>query len=400
MKEQLLKRFVRYTKYNSTSAYGSSKYPSTDAQLVLLKALAEELTAIGCTEVEMDNYGYVTATIEASEGCGELPTIGFLAHVDTSPEMSGEGVAVQIVENYDSSVPLRLGESEHYLSKEDFEELALFDGHTLLTADGTTLLGADDKAGVAEIMTAANYLISNGQVKHCKVRIAFTPDEEIGRGVDFFDVQKFGADFAYTIDSGGEGCLEYENFNAARAVVSATGRNIHPGYAKGKMVNALQTIMSMHNELPVDERPETTEDREGFFHLMELRGGVESARAEYIIREHDSAKFEQRKTFMQESAAKFGVSVEIRDEYLNMRSVVEPRFEIVQRAIDAIEEAGAVPLITPIRGGTDGARLSYMGLPCPNIFTGGMNPHSRFEYASLDSMLKAVHTIINITKTY
>lgn len=398
MRDQLLRRFIRYVRQDTTSNSDSAKFPSTDSQLLLLKSLADELSYIGCTEVEMDNYGYVTATIEASTGCDGEPTIGLLAHVDTSEEMSGENVNVQIVENYDSSKPLQLGDGEYYLTREDFVELPLFDGHTLLTSDGTTLLGADDKAGVAEIVTAAHYIIEHEEIKHCRIRIAFTADEEIGRGVNHFDVEKFGADFAYTIDSGGEGCIEYENFNAARAIVKAKGRNFHPGYAKGKMTSALQTVIAVHNELPTDERPETTEHREGFFHLMELGGGVESAKAEYLIREHDTVKFQERKELLEKAAEKHNAQLEIRDEYLNMRPIIELNMKIVERAVRAIEKSGATPLITPIRGGTDGARLSYMGLPCPNIFTGGMNPHSRFEYASLDSMLKAVHTIINLVQ--
>lgn len=398
MKERLLERFLRYTRFHTTSAYGSSTYPSTECQWTMLRALVEELREIGCAEVEIDSYGYVMSTIPASMGCEAEPTIGFLAHVDTSPDASGRNVRAQVVENFDPSRPLPLAHSGLTLDRAEFTELDFFAGHTIITTDGTTLLGADDKAGAAAILTAAEYLIANPQIRHGRIRLGFTPDEEIGRGVDHFDVERFGADFAYTIDSGGEGCLEYENFNAARVELRASGRNIHPGYAKGKMVNALQLLIELHNTLPATDRPELTENREGFFHLIKLGGTVEEATAQYIIRDHHDAKFAERKALMAASAERMGVEVEIRDEYRNMRSQIEPRMEIVERAIRAIRKAGAKEIITPIRGGTDGARLSYMGLPCPNIFTGGMNPHSIYEYASLDSMLKAAKTVVNIAQ--
>lgn len=395
MKEQLLERFLRYTAYHTTSDADGTTYPSTARQLRLLSDIASELAVIGCQDVAIDEYGYVTATIPASVGCQDEPVIGFLAHVDTSPDISGENVHPIVVENYDSATPLQLGVSDYYLTVEDFEELALFNGHTLITTDGTTLLGADDKAGVAAIVTAAQYLIENPSKKHGKIRLGFTPDEEIGRGVDHFSVKQFGANFAYTVDSGGEGCLEWENFNAASATVEITGRNFHPGYAKGKMVNALTIGCAINAALPAAECPEMTEGRQGFFHLHSMVGHTESATLKYIIRDHNRADFEARKALMASIVAAYDCAkVEIVDQYYNMGDIISSTPEIVERARLAIIAAGAEPIITAIRGGTDGARLSYMGLLCPNIFTGGMNPHSRFEYASLDSMLKATHTII------
>lgn len=399
MKERLLERFLRYTLYDTESEYDSDTYPSTAKQLLLLNDLVAELIDVGCTDVEIDSYGYVTAAIAASAGCQAAPTIGFLAHVDTSPDMAGKGVKAQVIENFDPSTPLRLGTSDYYLTTENSPELALFKSHTLITTDGTTLLGADDKAGIAAIVTAAEFLVSNPDIKHGRIKIGFTPDEEIGRGVDFFDVAKFGAHFAYTIDSGGEGCLEWENFNAASAVINVTGRNFHPGYAKGKMVNSLKIGMDILSNIPQDECPEKTEGRQGFFHLNSIEGDVEHTKIELIIRDHDKAKFNARKALLCAIVAKYSdADVEIKDSYYNMGDILGGSPEITNRAKQAIIEAGAVPIIAPIRGGTDGARLTYMGLKCPNIFTGGMNPHSRFEYASLDSMLKATHTIINIAK--
>ncbi len=396
MKKRVLERFLRYIAVDTTSDNQSKSYPSTEAQRLFLGQLAEELREIGCSEVVQDKYGYVMATIEASKGMESEPTIGFIAHVDTSPEMSGSNIEHQIIENYNPDCPLQLGDSQHYLQLEEFPELAYFRGHTIITTKGNTLLGADDKAGIAEIITAAEELIGNPELKHGRVRIAFTADEEIGRGVDYFDVERFAADYAYTIDSGGEGCLEYENFNAARAILTAKGKNIHPGYAKGKMVNATETLIALHNSLPHNEKPQHTEGYQGFFHLLELSGSVELAKSSYIIRDHSAEIFQSRIESIENLAAEFGVELELTVEYRNMREKIEENIEIVHRAERAIERSGATPLIMPIRGGTDGARLSYMGLPCPNIFTGGMNFHSRFEYCSLDSMIKAVDTIVNI----
>ncbi len=396
MRERVLERFLRYITIDTTSDSKSESYPSTESQREFLALLAKELREIGCSDVVQDEYGYVTATIEATAGRESEPVIGFLAHVDTSPEMCGNNIEHQIVENFNPEEPLRLGSSDYFLTKEEFPELSYFKGHTLITTKGETLLGADDKAGVAEILCAAEELIKNRELSHGKIRIAFTADEEIGRGVDYFDVESFGADFAYTIDSGGEGCLEYENFNAARATISAVGRNIHPGYAKDKMVNALETLMAIHSGLPPHQRPEHTVGYEGFFHLLRLSGTIESAESEYIIRDHSAEQFTNRIELLESLCKERGVELDIKVEYRNMREIVEKNMEIVERAERAIAASGAKPLIMPIRGGTDGARLSYMGLPCPNIFTGGMNFHSRYEYASLESMVKAVNTIINI----
>lgn len=405
MRDRLLERFLRYVGYDTTSDPTSDSYPSTARQLRLLSDLTAELATIGCTDVGIDEWGYVTATIEASAGCEGEPTIGLFAHVDTSPDMSGTDVKAQVHDNYDPSRELKLNE-QYSLDVDRFEELRMFAGHTLITTDGTTLLGADDKAGVAEVVTAAEWLIGNPDVRHGRVRICFTPDEEIGRGVDHFDVTAFGADFAYTIDSGVEGSLEWENFNAAGAVVEIRGRNFHPGYAKDRMINALQVAINIHIMLPVWERPERTEGRAGFFHLHSMGGDVEHARMEYLIRDHDREEFERKKSrltgLVKEVNAKYGEQVAmltVTDQYYNMGDVVARTPNIVERARAAIVESGLTPRVEAIRGGTDGARLSWMGLPCPNIFTGGMNPHSRFEYASLDSMEKAVHTIINLVLT-
>ncbi len=396
MHEKLLERFVKYAGYDTQSQEGAEGYPSTPGQLVLMRALAQELREVGCKEVEIDQFGYLTATIPATEGAENEPVIGFLAHVDTSPDMPGSGVKVQIHQNYSPEKPLRLGQSDYFLRVEDFAELALFRGHTLLTASGDTLLGADDKAGIAEIITAMEWLINHPEHRHGTIRVAFTPDEEIGLGVDHFDVQKFGADFAYTMDSGGEGCLEYENFNAAAACVRVEGTNFHPGYAKGKMVNAMEVLMALHGELPAAEKPENTEGREGFYHLTKMSGTVESATAHYIIRDHSRDRFLQRKELLQTLAKKHGAHLSIADQYYNMREKIEPQMHIVERALIAMKSVGVEPIVLPIRGGTDGARLSFMGLPCINLFTGGMNFHSRFEYLSLDSMERATRVIIAI----
>jgi tripeptide aminopeptidase len=353
----------------------------------------------------MDEHGYVMGSIEASEGYEHCPVIGLLSHVDTSPDMSGAAIKPKFVENYNGEdIPLN---EEVTMRVSDFPELKFFEGHTLITTDGTTLLGADDKAGVAEIMTAAEYLINNPDVKHGKIRIGFTPDEEIGRGVDYFNVEAFGAKFAYTVDGGMEGELEYENFNAAGAKLTIEGRNIHPGSAKDKMVNAIQLAMELNSLLPATMRPEHTEGYEGFFHLVGIKGEVEHAEMSYIIRDHDRAKFEQKKALIEKAVAyvneKHGgewIQLTLKDQYYNMREMVEPHPEIIEKAMQAMEEAGVTPIVKPIRGGTDGSRLSYMGLPCPNLFTGGMNFHGKFEYVSLDSMYRQVHTLINLVKLW
>ena len=398
---ELLDRFLKYVAYDTQSDEASETFPSTDKQKVLLTALKEEMEALGMTEVTMDKYGYVMGTIPASAGCETAPVIGFIAHVDTAPDMSGANVRPRIIESYDGEdIPLN---NALTMRVADFPELTFFKGHTLIHTDGTTLLGADDKAGVAEIMTAAEYLMKHPEVKHGKIRIGFTPDEEIGRGVDFFDVAAFGADFAYTVDGGMEGELEYENFNAASAKVEIQGRNVHPGYAKNKMINAIEVAGEMMQLLPAWERPEHTEGYEGFFHCVGVSGTVEKASLTYIIRDHDAERFEQRKRFMWSAVdflrAKYGgnaVNLTLKDQYFNMRKMVEPHPQVIDRAIEAMEMAGVKPLVRPIRGGTDGARLSFMGLPCPNLFTGGMNFHGKFEYCSLTTMKKAQQVILNL----
>lgn len=398
---ELKERFLKYVGFDTQSDPESEKFPSTDKQLVLLKYLAEEMKSLGMADVEMDSYGYVMGTVPASPGYEDKKVIGFISHVDTSPDMNGAEIRPQIVENYDGG-DIRLN-GELTMTLKDFPELSFFKGHTLITTDGTSLLGADDKAGVAEIMTAAEYLLSHPEIKHGKIRIGFTPDEEIGRGVDFFDVKRFGADFAYTVDGGFEGELEYENFNAAGAKITIQGRNIHPGYAKDKMINALQVAADLNNQLPAWERPEHTEGYEGFYHLTGLSGGVENATVEYIIRDHSREKFEARKKYLvgvvDFLSKKYGegvITLHLKDQYYNMREMVEPHPEVIDIAMKAMEEAGVTPLVRPIRGGTDGARLSYMGLPCPNLFTGGMNFHGKYEYCSLNTMQKALQTILNI----
>lgn len=402
---ELKERFLKYVGFDTQSDPESEKFPSTDKQLVLLKYLAEEMKSMGLTEVEMDRYGYVMGTVPASPGYEDKKVIGFISHVDTSPDMNGADIRPQVIENY-AGGDIRLN-GELTMTVKDFPELSFFKGHTLITTDGTSLLGADDKAGVAEIMTAAEWLLGHPEIKHGKIRIGFTPDEEVGRGVDFFDVQRFGADFAYTVDGGFEGELEYENFNAAGAKITIQGRNIHPGYAKEKMINALQVAADINGQLPAWERPEHTEGYEGFYHLTGVSGGVEKATMEYIIRDHSREKFEAKKRYLLDVVEfltkKYGegvITLELKDQYYNMREMVEPHPEVIDIAMKAMEEAGVVPVVRPIRGGTDGARLSYMGLPCPNLFTGGMNFHGKYEYCSLNTMQKAVQTILNIARRW
>jgi tripeptide aminopeptidase len=353
----------------------------------------------------MDEHGYVMGTIPASEGYEGAPVVGFISHVDTSPDMSGAAIKPQFVKNYDGG-DIALNDTLTMTVKE-FPELKFFVGHTLITTDGTTLLGADDKAGVAEIMTMAEYLLAHPEVKHGKVRIGFTPDEEIGRGVDYFNVEAFGAQVGYTVDGGMEGELEYENFNAASAKWEVSGRNIHPGMAKDKMINAMQIAMELNSMLPAHQRPEHTEGYDGFYHLVGMRGEVEHAELTYIVRDHSRELFEQKKALMEQITAyvngKYGegtVRLTLKDQYYNMREMVEPHPEIIEKAMQAMEEAGVAPIIKPIRGGTDGSRLSYMGLPCPNLYTGGMNFHGKFEYVSLDTMYRSVQTLVNLVKLW
>ncbi len=402
---ELQERFLKYVSYDTQSSEESTTYPSTDKQKVLLSELRDEMQALGMTEVTMDRYGYVMGTVPATPGCENAPVVGFIAHVDTSPDMSGKDVKPRIVEDYDGGDIVLNGHLTMRVA--DFPELAFFKGHTLIHTDGTTLLGADDKAGVAEIMTAAEYLLTHPEVKHGKIRIGFTPDEEVGRGVDFFDVAAFGADFAYTVDGGMEGELEYENFNAASARIDIQGRNVHPGYAKGKMINAIEVACDLQRMLPEAEKPEHTEGYEGFYHCVGLNGTVEKATISYIIRDHDADRFEQKKVFMWAAVdllkKKYGdevLTLTLKDQYFNMRKMVEPHPQVIGKALEAMRMADVKPLVRPIRGGTDGARLSFMGLPCPNLFTGGMNFHGKFEYCSLTTMRKAQQVILNLAQLW
>ncbi|MBR2073598.1 MAG: peptidase T [Alistipes sp.] len=402
---ELKDRFLKYVSFDTQSSEESESFPSTDKQLVLLNYLADEMRALGLQDVVVDKYGYTMGTIPASEGCETAPVIGFIAHVDTSPDMSGKDVKPHIIDEYDGGDIMLNGSLTMRVA--DFPELKDFVGHTLIHTDGTTLLGADDKAGCAEIMSAAEYLMAHPEIKHGKIRIGFTPDEEIGRGVDYFDVAAFGADFAYTMDGSSEGELEYENFNAASAVVEVQGRNVHPGYAKNKMINAIQVACELNSLIPAVERPEHTEGYEGFYHCVGFNGTVENAKISYIIRDHCSEKFEQKKVYMWSCVdlmkKKYGdevLTLTLKDQYYNMRKMVEPHPQVIAKAEQAMRDAGVEPRIKPIRGGTDGARLSFMGLPCPNIFAGGMNFHGKFEYCSLDVMRKAEQVIVNLAQLW
>lgn len=402
MAEAILQKFLRYVAIDTQSDENSPTAPSSARQRQLLSLLADELRAMGIPEVYMDEHGYVMAHIGANTAAA-APAIGFIAHVDTSPDMPGRNVQPQVVAQYDGRDIVLNKEKGIVLSPADFPELREYAGQTIVTTDGTTLLGADDKAGIAEIMCAAEYITSHPEFRHGDVCIGFTPDEEIGRGVEHFDVQRFGAKYAYTVDGGKIGELEYENFNAASAVIRIQGKNIHPGYAKNKMANALQVAAELNALLPPSERPESTEGYEGFFHLVHVAGEVENAVMQYLVRDHDREKFERRKELIRTCArtinAKYGagtVSVELKDQYYNMRKQVEPHFHIVEVAMRAMKQAGVTPLVQPIRGGTDGCRLSYMNLPCPNIFTGGHNFHGKYEFIPLQSMEKAVEVILNI----
>lgn len=402
MKKKLLERFSKYISFPTTSDENSETYPSTAGQLVFGDYLVEELKKIGLTEVEKDKFGYVTATLPANRE-GEAPVIGFIAHFDTAPDMPGVSEPA-IIENYDGKDIVLDAASNTVLAVSDFPELQDYTGQTLLTTDGKGLLGADDKAGIAEIVSAMEYLIQHPEIPHGKIKVAFTPDEEIGKGVIHFDVNKFGCDFAYTMDGGAIGELEYENFNAASARISIQGRNLHPGYSKNKMVNSQLIAMEFNALLPEFERPQFTENYEGFYLLTGMEGSVEQSTLSYIIRDHDREKFEQKKQFIKQAAdflnLKYGnrITVEIKDQYYNMKEKVEPVFYVVERAVKAMEESGVEPVVVPIRGGTDGANLSYKGLPCPNIFAGGHNFHGKYEYVPLESMVKATEVIVNIAK--
>ena len=403
--ENLLDRFLRYVAVDTQSDENSESQPSTEKQLVLLEMLRDELRALGL-EAELDQWGYVMATLPSNLD-HKAPAIGFIAHVDTSPDASGKDVKAQIIRDYDGGDIELKGVPGLALRVADFPELAGYKGQTIITTDGTTLLGADDKAGVAEIMNAVEYLVEHPEVKHPEVKIGFTPDEEIGRGVVKFDVARFGADYAYTMDGGAIGELEFENFNAAAATVKIQGRNIHPGYAKGKMKNAMLIGMEFNSLLPVEQRPEYTEGYEGFYHLIGFKGSVEQAELSYILRDHDLGLYEKRKETMLRCAefinAKWGegtASVELRHQYYNMRKEVEPHYHIIEKAVKAMEMNGIKPKIQPIRGGTDGANLSFMGLPCPNIFAGGQNFHGKMEFVPLESMEAASRVILGILEQF
>lgn len=404
--ENILSRFLNYVSIDTMSDENSETCPSTSKQLNLAKVLKTELEELGLKDVSLDENGYVMATLPANTN-KKIPTIGFISHMDTAPDMSGENVKPQIIENYDGKDIVLNKEKNIVLSTEVFPELKILKGHTIITTDGTTLLGADDKAGIAEIMTALEYLKEHPEIIHGTVKVGFTPDEEIGRGVDKFDVKKFNADFAYTLDGGAEGELEYENFNAAKLVVKIQGRNVHPGYAKDKMLNAILIGMEYNAMLPVNMRPEFTEHYDGFFHLIKSDGTVDEASLIYIVRDHDRNKFEDKKAtalkianFLNDRYGKEVIKAELTDQYFNMREMVEPVIHIVQTAKKAMELVGVEPKVMPIRGGTDGSRLSYMNLPCPNLFAGGMNFHGRFEYVSLDTMKKASQVIVKILELY
>ncbi|WP_417196253.1 peptidase T [Bizionia sp.] len=403
-KENIIKRFVGYVTVDTESDPNSDTTPSTAKQWDLANALVEELKAIGMQDVTIDENAYIMATLPSNVN-HEVPTIGFISHFDTSPDFTGANVKPQIHENYDGKDIVLNAEKDIVLSPDYFEDLLLYKGQTLITTDGTTLLGADDKAGITEIVSAMEYLIKNPEIKHGKIRVGFTPDEEIGRGAHKFDVQKFGADYAYTMDGSQVGELEYENFNAAGAVVTIQGKIVHPGYAKGKMVNSMYITTEYINSLPRLETPEHTEGYEGFFHLHTMTGEVDQTTLEYIIRDHDKEHFEARKEVMEKLAieinSQYGrevITIEIKDQYFNMKEKVEPVMHIVDIAEEAMIQLGIKPLIKAIRGGTDGSQLSYMGLPCPNIFAGGHNFHGRYEYVPVESMIKATEVICKIAE--
>ncbi len=400
----ITERFLKYVSFHTTSDYNTNLTPSTPGQLVFAQYLTEELKSIGLSDVILDTNGYLMATLPANTD-KEVPVIGFIAHMDTSPDMSGRNIKARIVENYDGNDILLNDEQVIVLETSQYPEILNYIGQDIIVTDGTTLLGADDKAGIAEIVTAMEYLVLHPEIQHGKIRIGFTPDEEIGQGADYFDVDAFGAEWAYTLDGSEIGELEYENFNAASAKVTIKGLNVHPGYAKHVMRNSMRIAHQFISMLPRHETPEHTEGYEGFYHLTAMKGDVETSTLEYIIRDHDNDRFERRKKEMQHLVNKinseFGANtaeLEMKDQYYNMREKVEPVMHIVDLAYQAMEEIGLKPNVKPIRGGTDGSRLSFMGLPCPNIFAGGHNFHGRFEYLPIPSMEKATQVIVTIAK--
>lgn len=399
--QNIINRFLGYVKIDTQSDPNSETTPSTEKQWYLADALAEELEEIGMKDVSIDDNAYIMATLPSNMDA-QVPTIGFISHFDTSPDFSGTDVNPQIIENYDGK-DIVLNALEHIvLSPDYFEDLLQYKGQTLITTDGTTLLGADDKAGITEIVTAMEYLIDHPEIKHGKIRVGFTPDEEIGRGAHHFDVEKFGAEWAYTVDGSQIGELEYENFNAAKAKVVIKGKSVHPGYAKNKMVNAVSIATEFLSILPPEETPQNTEGREGFFHVHHIKGEIEYAEFELIVRDHDKGLFENRKQLLRDITEKLNaiygdcLTLELQNQYFNMREKVEPVFHIVEIAKEAMEAVGVTPILKPIRGGTDGSQLSYKGLPCPNIFAGGHNFHGKYEYVPVESMQKAVKVIVKI----
>ena len=403
-KQHIINRFIKYVTIDTESDPNNPAFPSTEKQWDLARLLEKELNDIGMADVELDDNCYLMATLPSNLDY-EVPTIGFVAHIDTSPDFTGANVKPQIHENYDGEDIVLNKEENIVLSPSYFEDLLQYKGQTIITTDGTTLLGADDKAGVTEIVSAMEYLVQHPEIKHGKIRICFTPDEEVGKGAHLFDVDKFGAEWAYTMDGSQIGELEYENFNAAGAEVTINGKIVHPGYAKGKMVNSMTIASKFINALPANEVPELTSGYEGFFHLHTMEGKVEQTILKYIIRDHDLHLFEERKKVMLAIAdtmnAEIGkdvIQIEIKDQYFNMREKVEPVMHIVAIAEEVMKDMGITPLIKPIRGGTDGSQLSYKGLPCPNIFAGGHNFHGRYEYVPVESIIKASEVIVGITQ--
>lgn len=400
--ENVVDKFLRYVKYDTKSKDDSIDFPSTESQLKFAKVLESELKSIGVSNVTLDKNGYVMGEIPSNIESKDCPAVGFISHMDTSPDMSGENISPKIIHNYDGH-DIVLSESQNIiLSPKEFKDLKSYIGEDLITTDGTTLLGADDKAGVSEIMTACEYILNHPKLRHGCIKIGFTPDEEVGRGADFFDVERFGAKFAYTVDGGAVGEIEYETFNAARASVVIHGKNIHPGSAKNIMVNSALVANELISMLPPNEIPAETEGREGFYHLCDIAGNIEETKLNFIIRDFDRKLFERRKAIIQNIIdtlnTKYNKCIEasINDQYYNMSEIIEKNMYTVDIAIKAIEKSGMAPKINPIRGGTDGSRLSFMGLPCPNLFTGGHNFHGKYEFIPVSSMIKAVETIKNI----
>ena len=401
----ITERFLKYVSFTTTSDENTNMTPSTPGQMIFAKYLVDELKSIGLTEVDVDKNGYIMATLPANIQ-KEVPTIGFIAHMDTSPDMSGKNPKPRVVANYDGNDIVLNEEKAIVLETAKYPEILMYIGQDIVVTDGNTLLGADDKAGLAEIVSAMEYLVAHPEIKHGKIRVGFTPDEEIGQGADHFDVEKFGAEWAYTMDGGEIGELEFENFNAASAKVTFKGVNVHPGYARHKMLNSMRVAHQFASMIPRHETPEHTEGYEGFFHLTNMEGTVEKSSLSYIIRDHDRDRFERRKKefahLVNKINAEFGdgtATLELRDQYYNMREKIEPVMHIIDLAFNAMNDVGVTPKVKPIRGGTDGSRLSYMGLPCPNIFAGGHNFHGRFEFVPVQSMEKAMQVIVKIAES-